>query len=217
MRAVVFGASGMVGQGVVRECLASAEVEAVLLVVRSATGPSHPKVRELIQPDLYDYTSSDLAGYDACFFCLGVSSSGMTESDYHRVTHDLTLAAAMALLAQNPGMTFIYVSGAGTGGTSMWARVKGQTENDLLGLGFRRAYMFRPAYIQPIGGVKSRTRIYRIVYAVMAPLYPLWKVLFPGVVTTTESIGQAMIRVALAGYERPVLETRDINAVATAR
>lgn len=220
MKAVLFGASGMVGQGVLRECLASDSVEAVLVVGRRPSGVTHPKVRELVQPDLYDYASvkQELSGYDAAFFCLGVSAAGMSDAEYTKVTFDLTLAAARALLAENPSMTFIYVSGEGTDATekggTMWARVKGKTENALLGLGFRRAYMFRPGFIRPLDGITSRTASYRVIYAVLGPLFPLVKALAPSHVTTTRNLGVAMIRVALDGYAKPVLETPDINAAA---
>jgi uncharacterized protein YbjT (DUF2867 family) len=220
MRAIVFGATGMVGQGVLRECLASVEVESVLVVGRSSCGVVHPKLRELVHPDLYEYdgVAGELAGFDACFFCLGVSAAGMTEAQYHHVTYDLTLAAAKALLLANPDMTFCYISGEGTDATekgrTMWARVKGKTENALAALGFRRTYMFRPGYIQPLGGIRSKTPSYRVLYAVMGPLYPVLKALFPSHVTTTEKVGLAMIRVAQTGFDKPVLQNRDINAVA---
>jgi uncharacterized protein YbjT (DUF2867 family) len=220
MKAVLFGASGMVGQGVLRECLGSDAVESVLLVGRTPSGATHSKVRELVRANLYDYSGveSELSGYDACFFCLGVSAGGMSEADYSRVTFDLTLAAARALLAQNPTLTFIYVSGEGTDSTekggTMWARVKGRTENGLLGLGFRRAYMFRPGFIRPLDGIKSKTASYRAVYALLGPVFPVVKALAPTHVTTTRNVGLAMIRVALNGYEKPVLENPDINAVA---
>jgi uncharacterized protein YbjT (DUF2867 family) len=220
MKAVIFGASGMVGQGVLREGLASDAVESVLLVGRSPSGVTHSKVSELVRADLYDYTSvgQELSGYDACFFCLGVSAGGMSETDYSRVTFDLTLAAARALLAQNAEMSFIYVSGEGTDSTekgrTMWARVKGKTENALLGLGFRRAYMFRPGFIRPLDGIKSKTASYRMVYALLGPVFPVVKALAPTHVTTTRNVGLAMIRVALHGYNKPVLENPDINAVA---
>jgi uncharacterized protein YbjT (DUF2867 family) len=220
MRAIIFGATGMVGQGVVRACLASGEVESVRVVGRSAGGSIHPKLQELVRPDLYDYAgvAGELTGYDACFFCLGVSAAGMSEAAYHRVTYDLTLAAARALLAVNPEMTFCYVSGGSTDATEkgpiMWARVKGKTENALAALGFRRTYMFRPGYIQPLDGIRSKTASYRIIYAVTGPLYPVWKALFPSHVTTTEKVGVAMIRVALTGFDKRVLDNRDINAVA---
>jgi uncharacterized protein YbjT (DUF2867 family) len=157
-------------------------------------------------------------GYDACFFCLGVSSSGMSEEAYHRVTYDLTMAAAGSLAKVSPALTFCYVSGAGTDSTergrSMWARVKGKTENALLGLPFKAAFMFRPGYIQPLKGIRSKTALYRLLYAIVGPLYPLWKLLFPDHVTTTENLGRAMIQVARGGYPRPYLENRDINALA---
>jgi len=220
MRVVLFGASGMVGQGVLRECMGSDAVDGVLLVGRSPSGVTHAKVRELVRADLYDYTTaaSVLAGYDACFFCLGISASGMSEAEYHKVTFELTLAAARALLAASPAMTFIYVSGEGTDSTekgrTMWARVKGKTENALLGLGFHRAHMFRPGMIRPLDGIKSKTASYRAVYAVLGPIFPVVKALAPTHVTTTRNVGQAMIGVALDGYDKPVLENPDINAVA---
>ena len=219
MKVILVGATGMVGQGVLRECIASAEVESVLVVGRTASGVSHPKVQELLLPDLHDYSGvgDRLAGYGACFFCLGVSSAGMNEADYHRVTYELTLAAARALLAKNAGMTFCYVSGEGTDSTekgrTMWARVKGKTENALLHLGFAHAYMFRPGIIQPLGGIQSKTRSYRIGYALAGPLLPLVKAVAPGLVTTTEKVGRAMIHVALRPYDKPVLDNRDINAI----
>jgi uncharacterized protein YbjT (DUF2867 family) len=211
----------MVGQGVLRECLLDRSVEDVLTIGRNVTGESHPKLRELKLKDLFDFPSlgDDIAGYDACFFCLGVSSAGMREEDYRHVTYDLTLLIARTLAEQNPGMTFIYVSGAGTDSTeqgrSMWARVKGQTENALLDLPLQ-AYMFRPGYIQPMHGIKSKTTLYRAIYAVVAPLYPVLKRLVPNVVTTNEQIGRAMIGVAASGAPKRVLVSRDINAVGTA-
>jgi uncharacterized protein YbjT (DUF2867 family) len=220
MKVMIFGATGMVGQGVVLECLAHSDVESVLAVGRSSSGINHPKLREVVQKDLFDYSAikSELAGWDACFFCLGVSSVGMSEPDYHRVTFELTLAAARVLAELNPGMTFCYVSGAGTDSTergrSMWARVKGKTENALLGLGFRAAFMFRPGYIQPMKGVRSRTTLYRLLYAVFRPLFWAWRFLFPGLATTTERMGLAMIHVVTRGYSKPLLEVRDINALA---
>ena len=218
MKVIIFGATGMVGQGVLRECLLDRDVAAVLTVGRSATGQVHDKLREIVHGDLMNLGPIEdaLAGYDACFFCLGVSSVGMKEAGYRRVTHDLTLAAAGLLARRTPGMTFVYVSGAGTDSTgkgrSMWARVKGETENALLALPFRAAYMFRPGYIQPLHGIVSRTRLLRVLYAVVGPLYPVWKRLFPKHVTTTERIGRAMLAVARRGAPRPVVENADINA-----
>lgn len=220
MKVIVYGATGMIGQGVMMECIDSPDVESILAVGRGASGFTHAKVRDLVMKDLTDYASvkSELGGYDACFFCLGVSSAGMSEADYTHVTYDLTLAAAKVLRETSPGMTFIYISGASTDSTekggAMWARVKGKTENALLALGFPHAYMFRPGYIQPMRGIKSRTTSYRVMYAVMSPLYPVWKTVFPKIVTTTEKVGRAMIRVTKDGYAKPILEVTDINAVA---
>ena len=210
----------MIGQGVLRECLLDSEVEAVLAVGRRSTGQHHLKLRELVHDDLFDLSTIEgqLAGHDACFFCLGVSSAGMSEADYTWVTHDLTLAVAQVLAGLSPRMTFIYVSGAGTDsseqGRSMWARVKGRTENALLKLPFKAAFMFRPGLIQPLHGIKSRTRLYRAIYSAMAPIYPLWKALLPTQITTTEQVGRAMLRAARWGAPGPVLLTRDINALA---
>jgi uncharacterized protein YbjT (DUF2867 family) len=220
MKVVLFGATGMVGQGVLRECLRDPGVERVLAIVRRATGRRDARLDERVHEDFSDFSAlePELAGYDACFFCLGVSSAGMSEADYRRVTYDVTLAAAGTLARLNPGMTFVYVSGAGTDrtgrGRAMWARVKGETEHALLRLPFQAAYMFRPAYIQPLHGITSRTRLYRVLYAVFGPLYPLWRVLFPGRVTTTELVGRAMLEVARRGAAAPVLENRDINLLA---
>jgi uncharacterized protein YbjT (DUF2867 family) len=219
MKVILFGASGMVGQGVWRECRLDPEVTAVLSIVRSLTGQQHPKLREIVHQDFLDFSSieSELSGFDACFFCLGVSSAGMSEASYRRITYDFTLAAARTLVKLNPSMTFIYVSGTGTDsserGRSIWARVKGQTENALLRLPFKAAYMFRPAVIVPLHGIKSRTKLYRISYAVMGPLLPLLKAFFPKYVTSTERVGRAMIKVARQGAPKPVLENSDINNI----
>jgi len=220
MNVVIFGATGMVGQGVLRECLLDGGVERVLAVGRRPTGRRHDKLRELVHENLLDTSNieGELAGFDTCFFCLGVSSMGMSEEDYTRVTHDITMAVAETLVRRNPGMTFVFVSGAGTDGTecggSMWARVKGRTENALLRLSFKSAYMFRPAFIQPMHGIVSRTATYRALYAVMGPLTPLLRALLPAHVTTTEKVGRAMLAVARRGASKVVLENRDINALA---
>jgi uncharacterized protein YbjT (DUF2867 family) len=217
MNVLLFGASGMVGQGVVRECLLDPEVTAVLSIVRSSTRQQSPKLREIVHKNFFDFGSieSELAGFDACFFCLGVSSAGMSEQDYRRITYDITLAAAETLAKLNPNMTFIFVSGAGTDsserGRMMWARVKGQTENALLRLPFKAAYMFRPGVIVPLHGIKSRTMLYRVPYAVLGPLLPLLKRLFPKSITTTEKLGRAMLIAAKRGALKPVLESADIN------
>ena len=219
MKVILFGASGMVGQGVMRECLLDPDVDAVLSVGRGASGQTHPKLRELAHSDFTDFTpiAAELTGYDACFFCLGVSSAGMKEADYRRVTYDFTLAAAELLARQNPAMTFIYVSGTGTDssekGRSMWARVKGQTENALLRLPFK-AYMFRPGAIQPLHGIKSKTRLYRAGYVVMAPFWPVLRALFPKNVISTEQVGRAMLAVAKRGSDQKLLENPDIARLA---
>jgi uncharacterized protein YbjT (DUF2867 family) len=221
MHVLLFGATGMVGDGVLHECLADPRVASVLAVVRSTTGISHPKLRERRHTDFFDYAAlaGDLASVDACFFCLGVSSAGMKEADYRRQTFDLTLAAARALAAARPGATFCYVSGEGTDSTtlgrSMWARVKGETENALLRLPLE-AFMFRPGFIRPRPGARSRTPLYRAIYAVAGPLYPLLRRLAPTHVTTAENLGRAMIAVAVSGYHTRVLENVDINALGTA-
>ncbi len=217
MKVILFGASGMVGQGVLRECLLDPEVSNVLSIARRSTGQQHPKLRKIVHEDFFDFSAieSELAGFDACFFCLGVSSAGKSEADYRRITYDITLAAAKTLVKLNPNLTFVYVSGAGTDsserGRMMWARVKGQTENALLRLPFKAAYMFRPGVIVPLDGIKSRTMLYRVPYALMGPILPLLQRLFPKYVTTTEKLGRAMLTVARHGAPKPVLESSDIN------
>lgn len=219
MNVIVFGATGMVGAGVLIECLEDPRVRSILVIGRHSVGISHPKLRELIRSDFFDYSNAraDLSGYDACFFCLGVSSPGMSEPAYHRLTYELTMAAAEALVAVNPGITFCYVSGEGTDSTErgrfMWARVKGKTENHLLRLPFK-AFMFRPGYIHPLKGVRSKTRLYQTFIHLFGLLYPVLRRLAPRHVTTTENVGRAMIAVAAAGYSRRVLENSDINLLA---
>jgi uncharacterized protein YbjT (DUF2867 family) len=214
MKVIVFGATGMVGQGVLRECLRDDGVERVLAVGRSATGRTHPKLRELVRKDLFDFgaAGADLQGYDACFFCLGVSSAGMSEADYTRLTFDLTLGWARALARINPALTFVYVSGAGTGGKAMWAQVKGRTEAALLAL-FPSAYMVRLAALRPMHGEVPRTRWTRIAYAVLRPFLPLAQAIAPGAVITTEELGRAMIRAARRRPLERVLENRDLRAL----
>lgn len=214
MKAMLFGATGMVGQGVLRECLRDDGVEVVLAVGRSPTGRTHPKLSELVLKDLFDFgaVGTELQGYDACFFCLGVSSAGMSEADYTRLTFDLTLGWAQALAAVNPAMTFVYVSGAGTGGRAMWAQVKGRTEEALLAL-FPTAYMFRLAVLRPMHGEVSKTRWARVGYALFRPLLPLVRVIAPGCVISTEELGRAMIRVAREGAPKRVLENSDLIAL----
>ena len=218
MKVVLFGASGMVGQGVLRECLRDGAVTQVLSVGRSASGRHDAKLTEIVRDNFLDYSdiAPQLTGYDACFFCLGVSSVGMDPERYRHLTYDITLAAATTLARLNPQMTFVYVTGAGTDSTEqgrvMWARVKGKTENDLRKL-FRAAYMFRPAAIQPLHGVRSKTSWVQAIYVVTAPLLSWLARIAPKYVTTTEQMGRAMIKVARDGYPKPVLESEDINSV----
>jgi uncharacterized protein YbjT (DUF2867 family) len=221
MKVIIFGATGMVGKGVLLECLGDERVEHVLLVTRHPIDVIHPKLRDLIHQDFFDYSGiqSRFAGFDACFFCLGVSSIGMSETEYYHLTYDLTLAAATAIASVTSGrLTFCYVSGEGTDsseqGRVAWARVKGKTENALLRLPFKAAFMFRPGYIQPLKGIKSKTGWYQAIYDVIGPLYPLIRRLAPRYVTTTVSIGRAMIEVAANGYGNRVLSTDDMNQVA---
>ena len=223
MKVILFGASGMVGQGALRELVQDPDVAAVLAVGRSATGQRHSKLTELVQEDVTDLRmlEGELKTYDACLFCLGVSAAGMSEPDYKRVTYDLTLKVAQTLERLSPTMTFVYVSGGGTDATErgdiMWARVKGATENALLAMPFKRAYMLRPGFIRPLNGIASKTRWYRMLYAVAGPVYPLLKRWFPGQVTTTEELGVAMLKLLKQGFTERVLENRDIVALAGSR
>ncbi len=220
MRVLLFGGTGMVGQGVLRACEQDPEIEEVLAVGRSPLSNTDQKVWEIACDDLFDLSDleDELNGFDACFFCLGVSSSGMSEEKYRHVTYDLTMSIARTLLRLNPGMVFEYVSGAGTDssekGSSMWARVKGKTENDLLALGFRAAYMFRPGAIMPMDGIKSKTKLYATFYAILGPVLPLLKKIFPSYITSTRELGTAMICVAKVGFERPIIEAQDIRRIA---
>jgi uncharacterized protein YbjT (DUF2867 family) len=219
MKVILFGATGMVGQGVLRECLVDASVESVLVVGRSPTGQHHAKLHEVLHQDFTNFSAieSGLRGYDACFFCLGVSSVGMDAERYRHLTYDVTMAAATALVALNPGMVFTYVTGRSTDSTEQgpvrWARVKGKTENDLLKLPFKAAYMFRPAGIQPLHGVRSKTAWVQAIYVVAAPLLSYLARTAPKYMTTSEQLGRAMIKVARDGYPKPVLESEDINAI----
>ncbi|HXQ94467.1 MAG TPA: epimerase [Thermoplasmata archaeon] len=220
MKVVLFGGSGMVGQGVLRECLLDDRVERVVSVGRSPSGRTDPKLEEILAPHLPDLAGLEdrLVGFDACFFCLGVSSVGKSEADFRAVTYDLTVQVATTLARLDPGMTFVYVSGAGTDSTetgrSMWARVKGATENALLRLPFRAAYMFRPGAIQPRHGVRSKTGLYRVIYVVLFPVLAVVKLVAPNSLTTTESVGRAMIGVASNGAPTKWLGTKEINEAA---
>jgi uncharacterized protein YbjT (DUF2867 family) len=222
MKAILFGATGMIGQGVLRECLLDPAIERVLSVIRNRTGQQDAKLTELVHKDFFDFSGveAQLTGYDACFYCAGPSAAGLTEEAYSHATYDMTLSAAKTLARLNPAMTFVYVSGAGTDSTekgrTMWARVKGKTENALLNLPFKAAYMFRPGVIQPLHGIQSKTSGYRIFYSVTKPLLPILRRLFPHYVTSTELLGRAMIRVVQSGYPTRILETRDINIASRA-
>jgi uncharacterized protein YbjT (DUF2867 family) len=219
MKVLVFGATGMVGQGVLLECLQDPDVGLAVTVGRTATGVQNAKLQQVVHPDLADYATIEgqLTGFNACFFCLGVSSSGMKEADYERITYGFTLAAAETLSRVNPGMTFTYVSGAGTDSTekgrSMWARVKGRTENALLRLPLE-AYMFRPGFIEAMDGIQSKTPAYRILYKVLAPLMPVVRWALPRQILNTRQIGRAMLSVAKLGYEKRILEISDIRTAA---
>lgn len=218
IKAIITGATGMVGQGVLRECIHNPEVESVLVLTRSPTGIQHEKLRELVRSDFYDWSDVQplLKGYNACLFCLGTSAVGMSEKQYTHITYSLTILLAAALRDANPDMAFVYVSGMGTDsseqGRSMWARVKGKTENAILQMGFRDAYAFRPGIIIPEHGIRSRTPLYSLMYTVLRPFYPLLKTLDS--VTTTTRLAQAMLRVVTHGTPDKHLENKAINHLA---
>lgn len=216
---IITGTTGMVGKGVLLECLDCPDVASVLVVNRRPLGRTHPKLKEVIHADFFDLTSiaGELKGYNACFFCLGVTSAGLNEKAYAHLTYDLTMSFANTFIVQNPGSVICYVSGAGTDssekGRVMWARVKGRTENALLAMPFRSAYMFRPGFIEPLKGIKSSTRLYNTLYVILRPLFPLFRSM-PKFATDTVRVGKAMINVATRGYEKKLLECSDINIIA---
>ncbi|MEY2890638.1 MAG: hypothetical protein RJA98_546 [Pseudomonadota bacterium] len=222
MKVILFGGTGMVGQGVLRECLRDAGVSEVLSIGRRPLGQNHAKLRELIVPDpgQLNVPPSTLGGYDACFFCLGVSSFGLSEAEFTRLIFDLTLGAARKLAPVNPQMAFIYVSGAGCDtseqGRVMWARVKGRTENALRALPFRAVYLFRPGAIEPRHGIRSNTALYRWAYVLLAPLLPLLRRWAPQHLTSTDRVGLAMLQAARHGAPSPWVEMRDIQALSDA-
>ncbi|MCX6283002.1 MAG: epimerase [Bacteroidetes bacterium] len=218
IKPIITGTTGMVGKGVLLECLDSPDVESVLVINRKSLGLQHPKLKEVLHGDFFNLApvASEMKGYDSCFFCLGVSSAGMKEEEYTKLTYNLTLTFAKTFISQNPGSAFCYVSGAGTDssekGRVMWARVKGRTENALLALPFRSAYMFRPGFIEPLKGIKSATKLYNTLYIVLRPLFPVIRAM-PKFATDTVRVGKAMINVALRGYEKKHLECTDINII----
>ena len=222
MNVLLFGATGMVGQGVLRECLLADDVTRIQTIGRTASGQQHPKLRELVHQDMFDYGAieADLTNFDACFFCIGVTSSGMTEGEYTRLTYELTLAAAQTLARLNPQMTFVYVSGAGADSSetskTMWARVRGRTEKALQRLPFKAVYLFRPGIIQPLHGIRSKTDSYRWFYGLTRPLLPLLRRLLPNTVLSTQIVGRAMLAVVRHGAPKAVLEAADISALGRA-
>ena len=214
MKVILFGASGMVGQSVLRQCLAAPDVEAVLSIGRSPSGVSDPKLRDLVRSDMFDAAvdAGALTGYDTCFFCLGVSSVGMSEADYTHLTYDLTMGWARALAQVNPAMRFLYVSGMGTGGSTMWARVKGRTESDLLAL-FPAAIMIRLGALRPMHGERSKAPGGGVLLTLLSPLWPILQWIWPSGVITSEELGRAMIRAARGGAPKRVLESADLVAL----
>lgn len=220
MNVILFGATGMVGQGVLRECLLDPEVTRVVSVVRKATGQQNAKLHEIVHGDFLDYSAIEdqFAGLDACFYCVGVTSAGTPEDVYRRVTYDFTMAAARALLKRSPTMSFVFVSGQGADSTEkgrfLWARVKGKTENDLFRMPFGAVYVFRPGTIQPLHGIKSRTRMYQVMYTVLTPVLLVLKPLLPGFITTTEKVGRAMLNLARKGSTQKIFGNKEINKLA---
>jgi uncharacterized protein YbjT (DUF2867 family) len=214
MKVILFGATGMVGQGVLRHCLLDPEVESVLAIGRKPSGVSHPKLRELVRPDMFDFkvSAEELNGYDTCFFCLGVSSVGMNEAEYTHLTYGLTLGWAQALVRVNPAIRFLYVSGMGTGGKSMWARVKGRTENDLISF-LPESIMIRLGALRPMHGERSKSYGGGVLLTVMSPFWPILQWLWPNGVITTEELGRAMILAARKGGPKRVLESADLVAL----
>jgi uncharacterized protein YbjT (DUF2867 family) len=220
IKVIITGSTGMVGKGVLLECLEDADVESVLLINRNPVDIEHPKLKEILVEDFHNLSiyRDVFDSYDACYFCLGISSFRMNERDYNKITYKITLHLAKLLSDINSDLSFCYVSGTGTDssekGKTMWARVKGKTENAILNLPFKSVYLFRPGYIQPMDGVKSKTALYNALYTFMKPLYPLFKLIIPSKVTTSVNIGKAMIYTTLHGYDKNILYNKDINELA---
>jgi len=220
MKVIITGATGMIGKGVLLECLDHEAISGVLVIGRNPVGIDHPKLKEQLHQDFADFTplTESLAGYDACYFCLGISAAGLSEGQYRKITYDYTIALAEILYKNNPAMTFIYVSGQGTDSAEtssmMWARVKGKTENDLLGMGFRHAFMFRPGFITPLRGIKSRTKAYQFMYDYFMWLVRAVKAIAPNSVVNTTQIGLAMIQATLDGYEKNIISAKDVIILA---
>jgi uncharacterized protein YbjT (DUF2867 family) len=218
IKAILFGATGMIGQAVLQECLENIEVESVLAISRQTCNINHPKLKEIIHQDFFDLAplSNEISGYNTCFYCLGISSAGLSEKEYYHITYDLTVYVAQVLSALNKDISFCYISAGGADssekGRVMWARVKGKTENALLAMPFKKAYMFRPFYIQPMKGIRSRTKLYNILYAVFKPFYFILKH-FESSVITTETLGKAMIYAVATESEKSIIESRDINKI----
>jgi hypothetical protein len=219
IKAIITGTTGMVGEGVLQECLSHQDVEKILVINRKSCGVTHPKLTEILHTDFYDLSpvTDKLKGYNACFFCLGISSVGLNEEQYYRLTYTLTMNFAEVLARQNPEMTFCYISGAGTDssekGRLNWARVKGKTENDLMKLPFKKAYAFRPGFMMPAKGAKNIHGYYFLFRVLFPPLH----LFFPKFVSTLREVALAMINVVLSGFEKPVLEVIDIVKLAKGR
>jgi uncharacterized protein YbjT (DUF2867 family) len=215
-RVLIFGATGMVGQGVLRECARDSSITEVVAIGRTPVESSNPKIRNIVHKDLYEYKSirESLSGFEACFFCLGTPSAGKSEAEYKQVTYDIPVAAAAALVELNPHMTFVFVSGSGADSTEkgigMWARVKGMTENALLKIPFKAVYVIRPGMIQPLDGIQSKTKMYRVIYNILAPVLPLFRRLVPSYVTSTRLIGRAMIHLMNEGFDKKILTNSDL-------
>jgi nucleoside-diphosphate-sugar epimerase len=215
MKVIIFGSTGMIGKGILLECLEDPNIKTVLVINRQACGIKHSKLIEIVHENFFDFSDikDQFKGFDACFFCLGVSSAGLDEAKYSKITYDLTMGVAKILVELNPGSVFCYISGAGTDssekGRIMWARIKGKTENALLALPFKESYMFRPGYIQPLKGIRSKTRFYNIFYMILKPFYHVL-MLFPGLVTDTVSFSRAMINAAMNGYDKRIIRSKDI-------